>query len=101
MEHGSAIRLALERTRRLVRWRRAAYYGLRGLAWGLTLAVLPVALRVLLPGRAWWIALALAGGGLGLGVLYGVLLRVRPADAARLADRAFGLHDRLGTALEL
>ena len=101
MEHGNAIRLAVERIRRLVRWRRGAYYGLRGLVWGLTLAVLPVALRMLLPGRAWAIAVIVAAGSLLLGFLYGVALRVPRAEAARVADRAFGLHDRLGTALEL
>ena len=101
MEHGRAIRLTVQRLRRLVRQRRALYYGLRGLSWGLVLAVLPVALRTLLGPRAWPIAAGLAAAGLLLGLLYGLALRVPSTDAARLADRAFGLHDRIGTALEL
>jgi hypothetical protein len=51
------------------------------------------------------VALPAAGGlvlaGLLGGLAYGLLLRVPRADVARLADRRFGLHDRLATALEL
>src|SRR5439155_3780687 len=34
------------------------------------------------------------------GTAYGLARRVAPRDAARLADRAFGLADRVATALE-
>ena len=101
MEHGRAIRLTVQRLRRLVRQRRALYYGLRGLAWGLTLAVLPLALRSVVGTWTWPIVAGLSLGGLLLGLLYGLVLRVPSADAAHLVDRAFGLHDRIGTALEL
>jgi hypothetical protein len=101
MEHGATVRLAVSRLTRLVRQRRALYYGLRGLLWGLCAAVVPVALRAVagawaLPGAG---ALALAGGILG--AVYGLLLRVPPDDALGLADRAFDLHDRLATAFDL
>jgi len=101
MDQGAAIQQTARRLGRLIRQRRALYYGARGLTWGLGLALLPVVLRSFLGGFTWPAAvLASLGGGL-VGVLYGVLLRVPSADAMRLADRTFGLHDRLGTALEL
>jgi hypothetical protein len=101
MEHGAALRLTLQRLARLVRGRRAVFYGLRGLAWGLGLAVGPILLRSLIGPRALWIAGGLAVVGAAVGVLYGFLLRVPPDDVARLADRTFALHDRIGTAWEL
>jgi hypothetical protein len=101
MEHGAALRLVVSRLTRLVRQRRALYYGLHGLLWGLCAAVVPVALRAVvgpwaLPGAA-----GLAIGGALSGVAYGLLLRVPPADVLGLADRALGLQDRLATALDL
>jgi hypothetical protein len=83
-----------------VRWRRAEHYGLRGLFWGAAAGVLPLLLRSVL--GPWGLALAIVVLVVGAvaGVLYGLLKRVEPADAARLADRAFGLAERLSTALE-
>lgn len=101
MEHVVAIRLAVQRLTGLIRQRRAAFYGLRGLAWGLGVAVLPVALRSVLGP---WTVPSAAGATLAgalAGILYGLLLRVPARDAIGLADRAFALHDRLATALEL
>ena len=101
MDQGAAIQLTAQRLTRLVRQRRALYYALRGLTCGVVVALLPVALRSLLGPWAVPVALTAALGGGLLGALYGCLLRVPTADALRLADRTFGLHDRLGTALEL
>ncbi len=101
MEQEAAIRLAIQRLSRLIRWRRAAYYGLRGLAWGLGVALLPVALRAALGSYALPMAVAVPIGGTLGGALYGLAMRIPAGDAARVADRAFALHDRLGTALEL
>src|SRR5262245_23962724 len=101
MEESAALQLTVRRLARLIRQRRAAFYGLRGLAWGLTAAVVPVLLRSLIGPWALPLAGAIAGVGLLAGLLYGVCLRVSPSDAARLADRQFGLHDRPATALEL
>jgi hypothetical protein len=83
-----------------VRWRRAEHYGLRGVFWGAALGLLPLLFRTAL--GPWGLALAIIVLVVGAvaGALVGLLKRVEPADAARLADRAFGLADRLSTALE-
>jgi hypothetical protein len=83
-----------------VRWRRAEHHGLRGAFWGLLVAVVPVLLKG--PLGDW--SLPLGGvlvvvGALG-GLVWGLTRHVAPLDAARLADRAFGLHERVTTALE-
>jgi hypothetical protein len=83
-----------------VRWRRAEHYGLRGLFWGVVAAVLPLVFRSLLGPWALGISGALVVTGAVAGIAWGLLKRVDPFDAARLADRAFGLADRLTTALE-
>jgi hypothetical protein len=83
-----------------VRWRRAEHYGLRGLFWGAIAAVLPLLFRGALGQWAFALAVVLLTAGTLAGVLIGLFKRVAPADAARLADRAFGLADRLSTALE-
>ncbi len=101
MEQGAAIRLAVQRLTRLIRYRRAVFYGLRGLAWGLGLAVLPVVLRAVLGPRTLVMAAGAVGVGALAGLAYGLMLPVPGGDAATLADRAFGLHDRMATALEL
>ena len=83
-----------------VRLRRAEHYAVRGLFWGLVVAVVPLLVKG--PLSAWWIPLGAAAvltGAVG-GYLYGCLRRVDPLDAARIADREFGLHDRVSTALE-
>jgi hypothetical protein len=97
----AALRLTVQRLGRLIRRRRAAFYGARGLAWGLAAAVVPVLLRSLLGTHTPAVAAGVAAGGVVLGLVWGLVLRVPLADAARVADRAFGLHDRLATALEL
>ncbi len=85
---------------RQIRTRRAEYYGLRGLFIGALAALVPLLLRELLGPLGLWIAIGLlAAGGLG-GALYGLCLRLSPADAARLADRGYGLQDRVSTAME-
>jgi hypothetical protein len=101
MEHGAALGLTISRLTRLIRQRRALFYGVRGLTWGLCLAIVPVALRAVVGPWALPVAGGLAAGGALVGVLYGVLLRVPPVDALGLADRAFDLKDRLATAHDL
>ena len=101
MGHDAALQVTIQRLSRLIRQRRALFYGLRGLASGLVLAVGPVLLRSILGP----VALPIAGGIILTAVLggvgYGLLLRVPAGDVARLADRTYALHDRLATALEL
>ncbi|MGH7266425.1 MAG: hypothetical protein ACREMB_16505, partial [Candidatus Rokuibacteriota bacterium] len=101
MEQNAALHLAVKRLTRLIRQRRAVFYALRGLAWGLALAVFPILLRAVIGAPAFAVAGGLAAGGLLVGLVYGLTLRVPRPDTARLADRTFGLHDRLATALEL
>jgi hypothetical protein len=83
-----------------IRWRRAEHFALRGAFWGALLSLLPLVVKG--PFAAW--ALPIAGalvvaGALG-GLVWGLSRRVEAIDAARLADRAFGLADRVTTALE-
>jgi len=83
-----------------VRWRRAEHYGLRGAFYGALVAVAVLFFRAPLGKLVFLVALAaLVVGGL-VGVLYGLTRRVAVADAARMADRAFGLSERVSTALE-
>jgi hypothetical protein len=101
MAHGAALGLTISRLIRLIRGRRAVFYGVRGLGWGLCLAVVPVALRAMVGPWAVSLAVGLAAGGALVGALYGMLLRVPPVDALGVADRAFDLKDRLATAHDL
>jgi len=83
-----------------VRWRRAEHYGLRGAFYGAIGAVVVLIFKETLGP----VALPAAIGAFGLGALIGAVVglakKVPMADAARLADRAFGLDDRVATALE-
>ncbi len=101
MEESAALQHTVQRLTRLIRQRRAVFYGVRGAAWGLAAAVLPVLLRSLIGPWALPLAAGVVALGLLAGIVYGLLLRAPAADVARLADRRFGLHDRLATALEL
>ncbi|MGH7357545.1 MAG: hypothetical protein ACREJR_01895, partial [Candidatus Rokuibacteriota bacterium] len=75
MAYGAVLGQTITRLTRLIRQRRALFYGVRGLVWGLCLAILPVALRAMLGPWASTVALGVAAGGALLGVLYGLLLR--------------------------
>jgi hypothetical protein len=100
MAEAEPLKLLVRRVVTQVRLRRAEHYALRGAFWGAVAAVVVLVLRTPLGG---W-ALPLAGAAVALGVLVGVVIglakRTQRADAARLADRAFGLEDRVATALE-
>src|SRR5512144_1051381 len=85
---------------RQIRLRRAEFYGLRGLFWGAVTAVVPLLLKESLGGSSYGIAALLLLSGAGAGALWGVLLRLPAAEAARLADRGYGLQERISTALE-
>ncbi|MGH7275621.1 MAG: hypothetical protein ACREIY_01185 [Candidatus Rokuibacteriota bacterium] len=83
-----------------VRRRRAEYYALRGAFW----LSLPALLVLLAKGPIGPRASLIAGGlvvlGAAAGGAWGWARRTDRLDAARLADRAYGLEDRVGTALE-
>jgi len=100
MEHAETLGRLVQRVARQVRWRRAEHHALRGLFYGAVVAALLLVFKTAL--GAW--AMPLAGAFLLLGVLagavWGFCQRVPTQDAARLADGAFGLQDRVATALE-
>jgi len=83
-----------------VRWRRAEHYALRGLFYGAVAGVVALMLKVVIGAVAPLVAGALVVAGGLIGAAWGLARAVPPVDAARLADRAFGLHDRVATALE-
>ena len=100
MAHSEALDRLVQRVARQVRLRRGEYHALRGFFYGAVAGALVLAFKSLL---GFW-ALPVAGGlallGLVAGGLWGLCQRIRPDDAARLADGAFGLQDRVATALE-
>jgi hypothetical protein len=85
---------------RQIRVRRAEFYGLRGLFGGALAALLPLVLRDSLG----WSGFLWAGGCLAVGAIVGAvagyLMPLPSGEAARLADRGYGLQDRIATALE-
>ncbi len=100
MREPQAIDILLRRVARQVRRRRAEHHALRGAFWGAAAAAALLVFKSLLG----LVAVAaggalLAAGALG-GALWGLARRVDAADAARLADRAFALDDRVATAFE-
>jgi hypothetical protein len=83
-----------------VRRRRAEHTALRGAFWG---AVAGVAVLLAKSSLGPWTPIVAGGlvlAGLVLGAVWGFVRAVPPLDAARLADRAYGLQDRVATALE-
>jgi hypothetical protein len=90
----------LRRIRGEIRRRRAEYYGMRGAFWGAVGAVAVLLAKSGIGSAAPWIAGALVVAGAGAGIAYGLARRVAQSDAARVADRAFGLDDRVATTLE-
>lgn len=85
---------------RQIRLRRAEFYGLRGVLWGAVAAVLPLVFKEPLGLLSFVGAGVLLVTGAAAGVLWGLLLKLPPSEAARLADRGYGLQDRVATALE-
>jgi hypothetical protein len=83
-----------------VRWRRAEHFALRGVFWGALAGAIVLLLKTAVGPWAPAVAGALVLAGLLFGACWGLARRVPPLEAARLGDRAFGLHDRVATALE-
>src|SRR5438128_797007 len=100
MAHPQAIEVLVRRVARQVGVRRAEHWGLRGAFWGALLAAAVLAFKAVLGLAALVLAPALVLLGALAGAAYGLARRVAPRDAARLADRAFSLADRVATALE-
>jgi len=85
---------------RQIRLRRAEFYGLRGLFWGAVAAVVPLVLKESLGLWSYVGAALLSIAGATVGALLGFLMRLPQSEAARLADRGYGLQERVSTALE-
>jgi hypothetical protein len=100
MAHAEAIERLVRRVSMQVRWRRAEHHALRGMFYGLLAATLALVFKTPLGTRALPVAGGLVLLGLVAGALWGFRQRVPAFDAARLADVAFGLKDRVATALE-
>ena len=100
MTPDAALDRLVRRVSAQVRWRRVEHYALRGFFWASLPAVALLALKGGLGALAPSVAGALLVTGALLGAIWGGLKRTNRADAARLADRAFGLEDRVATALE-
>jgi hypothetical protein len=100
VQRPEALDALIARVVRQVRWRRAEHGLLRGLFYGAVGGVVALALKVALGDWAAVVAGALVVGGGATGAAIGLARRVRAVDAARLADRAHGLRDRVTTALE-
>lgn len=101
MESRQQIRSALRRLGRRLRVVRAVVCALRFLVLGAGIAILPLALKSLLPGDlALWLAATIAGASAILGLLVGLLLPLRPGRVALLADRQLQLKERLTSAEE-
>jgi len=100
MNDHEVIQTTLRRLSRRLRVVRAATAASRFLVVGLCLAVAPLLAKGLLPAVVPGIAAALIGILTVAGLLYGSLLRARPAHVARLADGQLGLKERLTCAAE-
>ncbi len=100
MDDRELIRNVLRRLSRRLRLVRAVTAGNRFLVVGLLLALAPLLAKGILPAFVPWVAAGLIAGLAILGLLYGSLLRARPAHIARLADRRLGLKERLTCAVE-
>jgi hypothetical protein len=100
MDDRELIRTVLRRLSRRLRLVRAVTAANRFLVVGLLLALVPLLAKGILPAFATWVAAGLIAGLAILGLLYGSLLRARPAHIARLADRRLGLKERMTCAVE-
>lgn len=100
MSEAGVLHGLIEDVSRQVRLRRAEFYGLRGIFVGALAAAGPLLFRESLGDLGLVAAVGLLAAGGLVGAVYGWLLRVPVSDAARLADRGYGLQDRVATAVE-
>ena len=100
MEQRVGMEDLLRRIRREIRRRRAEFYGLRGAFWGGMAGLVVLLVKQGVGGTAPWVAGGLVLVGALAGLVYGAARRIDRRDTARVADRAFGLHDRVATTLE-
>src|SRR5882672_3079335 len=99
MEQRIGMEDLLRRIRREIRRRRAEFYGLRGAFWGGMAGLAVLLVKQGVGGTAPWVAGGLVLVGALAGLVYGAARRIDRLDTARVADRAFGLNDRVATTL--
>jgi hypothetical protein len=100
LERHQALDSLVRRVAAQIRRRRAEHYALRAAFWTALAAVVILLLKGVIGPWAVPGAGALVLAGILAGALFGLTRPIPTADAARLADRAFGLEDRVATALE-
>src|SRR5688572_140876 len=100
LERHQALDVLVRGVAAQIRRRRAEHYALRGAFWTALAAVVILLLKGVIGPWAVPGAGALVAAGVVGGMLFGLTRPIPRADAARLADRAFGLEDRVATALE-
>ncbi|HBH01335.1 MAG TPA: hypothetical protein DDZ42_05320, partial [Candidatus Rokubacteria bacterium] len=100
MAHPLPIENLVWQVGRQVRLRRAEHAGVRGAFWGAAVAALVLVFKGPLGALALGLAAGLVAAGTLAGVAWGLARRVGAGDAARVADRAFALDDRVATVLE-
>jgi hypothetical protein len=100
MANSDTLERLVHRVAAQVRRRRVEHYALRGAFWGSVVAVVVMIIKGALAGWAPWAAAGAVALGTLAGALWGGLKRTSSADAARLADRAWGLQDRVATVME-
>ncbi len=83
-----------------IRRRRAEHYALRGAFYGAVVALLPLLVKGWIGSLAYVLGAVAIAVGAGMGAIVGLALASPLADVARVADRGFGLEDRVATALE-
>ncbi len=96
----AAITRLLRRSGRELRLRRAERGAWRGAFWGALAAVAVLAMKASIGASAVVLAVGLLCAGALAGALLGACRRVGALEAARLADRALGLEDRVATSVE-
>src|SRR5215470_6752093 len=96
MTSAVALDRLVRRVAAQVRWRRIEHYAVRGFFWASLPAVALLVLKGIVGPLALPVAAALLVAGAVLGALWGALKRTSRGDAARLADRAFGLKGIVG-----
>ena len=100
MANSDTLERLVRRVAGQVRRRRIEHYALRGAFWGSSVAVLLLAFKAVLPGWVLPLAAGVVIAGGVVGGVWGGLKRTTVADAARLADRTWGLQDRVATAMD-
>jgi len=83
-----------------IRWRRVEHYALRAGFYGVLAGLVPLFAKSVVGPWALTVAAIVVGIAVVVGGVYGFAKTIPTLAAAAVADRAFGLHDGVATALE-